>query len=742
MPAKVLATDEFRTQISSWQNRTADPNAGAGTVRGLGSVYERSGTFPTTPLETYFKLHPDAHAWAYQNLVNLRIFNVVRDFGAVADGVTSCVNPIRNALAAADAAGGGVIYFPPAPLGYAIYRVVGSESIIPVDNRQNIVFMGDGYNSWIKWTGNAGATTVEAFRIFDLSERIIFFNMRFNADTLTNFIEQTHWIQFASPNPAGPGNQQSHDLLIYNCWFDPIRGDSIRTLGGDAAFHAGYEVYNGRFYYNTHNLNETLPCRAAITAQRDTVSMNILYNWFARSEAQSIDFEPNGGFGPAEWHIHNNIFEVIPTTDAAVTLSGCTAALPATRYSFNFNIIINGGTVEALRVDRFECIGNILQDRGDAGFAALEFRTFNFCLFEGNIILSETFVPGVDRAAIFLFKDQNEPILNTTCIVRNNLCKAIASTFNQACITTRDINQLAVSGNLCFMDDAAGGTTSNGIQIRAVDDIGSEWIVNGNLVLGVTENLTVGILITTQDGINIGNVLVNDNMTRNTVTAIQFQSVGAGVFTDWRACVGNNCLNTTTVTVQLPTANKGATIGGNAAPAAQINNVNVAGGPEGLVTAPPGSMEVNVVSGDANCVFTKDTGVGNTGWARVGPSQIIFGVLVGSAATAARFLAPGAGLAAESVTTFEELITRPGTLRNMRIDCDAGVGGGTNNYTMLLNGGVTGLDIAMANTTGTAGPDISAVAVVPGDRISMRVTKSVAPGTPQANIVVNIEFTG
>ncbi len=739
--SKVFATDEFRNQVASWQDRTTSPNDGGGTTRGLGSVWERSAPTFATPMETYFKLNTDVHGWARENLVNLRVFNIVRDFGAVADGVTDCTTAIRNALATADAAGGGIIYFPPAPLGYAIYRVAGSESIIPVVNRQNVVFMGDGYNSWIKWTGNAAGTTVEAFRIFTFSERIVFFNMRFNSDTLTNFIEQTHWIQFASPNPPIV-DALSHDVLIYNCWFDPIRGDCIRTLGGDALFNPGFEIYNGRFYYNTFNTNDTLPCRAGISAQRETMQMNVLYNWFHQTNAQCIDFEPNGGDGPSEWHIHNNIFETIPIIDAAVTLSGSTAALPAQRYSFSFNTLINGGGVEALRLLNFEMVGNIIQDRGDSGFAVLEMRTFNHVLYEGNIFYSESLVAGVDRPAIFLFKDTNEPVVNSTCIVSNNLCRAIASTAGQTCISTRDINQLLISGNVCLMDDAAGGTVSNGINIRAVSDPGAEWICTGNVVIGVTEALTAGIFITTQDGADIRNVIVSDNITHNTATAILFQATGAGVFTDWRGCTGNNCLATSAVTVQLPTGNVGATINGTAGPAAQINNVNVAGGPEGLVTAPLGSMCPNVVGGDANTVYTKDSGTGNTGWARVGPSQIIFGALTGSVATAARFLGPGAGLLTENAATMEQTITRPGSVRNMRIDCDAGVGGGTNNYTMLLNGGATGLDIAMPNTTTTGGPDASVVNVVAGDRISLRVTKSAAPATPQANIVVTIEFTG
>src|SRR5262245_10701119 len=128
------STEEFLNVVSSWQNRATDPNAGLGTARGLGSVWDRTSTstFPS-PVETYFKLNAVNQGWARENLVNLRIFNVVRDFGVVGDGVTNNTNAIRAAVAAADAAGGGILYFPPAVLGYGVQRIAGQEGVIPID---------------------------------------------------------------------------------------------------------------------------------------------------------------------------------------------------------------------------------------------------------------------------------------------------------------------------------------------------------------------------------------------------------------------------------------------------------------------------------------------------------------------------------------------------------------------------------------------------------------------------------
>jgi hypothetical protein len=741
--SKPFATEEFRNQVASWQNRTADPNAGLGTSRALGSVWDRSGTFPTTPLETFFKLNANDQDWIRENLVNLRVYNVVRDFGAVPDGVTSCVTPINNAVAAAQAAGGGIIYFPPAVNGYAVYTRAPQPGIITVENCQNILFMGDGYNSWIKVTGDALASFLALFYIVTSSQRIAIYNLRCNTTGLFNFAVQTHYVQMSVANPPVI-NQSPHDVQVYNCWFDPIRGDQVRLLGGNGAFGAGFDVTGCRVLYNTFNMD--VNTRTGVSVQRDVNQVSVLYNWFTENLQQQIDFEPAGGDGPAEFIINHNIFDLFPASNnnASITLSGVDITHPSQRNTCSFNLFLEGGTIEGVNVAQLQIVGNVMQvTEVTTGLAGIELRNPTDLIIDSNILIVETVIPaGGERAALLIFTDA--PGVINRVEVSNNLLKAIATTEGNVCLQLESSQQLTASGNVCFLDQdtIAVGSTA-GIQIRNVDQIGQDWVIVGNLVICTRDRVNDGIQIDTENGLDIHNVVTNDNYTRNTLQGIRYISAGGGLFLDWRSCTGNNAVDSTTTLITPPTpSNVGVTCNGSAAPAAQITTFNVAGNPNTRVTAPNGSLCANTQGVAGAVIFTKDTGTGNTGWAIVGPSEFVFGTLASSAATAARYLAPGAGQLIESTTEIQMAFPRAGVIRNMRIDCDAGIGGGTNTYTLRINGVASALSIAILNTATSGGPDTSQVAIAAGALVSMQVTKTVAPATPQTNIVVTVELTG
>lgn len=742
--SEVFSTEEFLNQVASWQNRVSDPNAALGTARGLGSVWDRSdGSIgPSDPLETFFKLNSTNTGWALENLVNLRVFNVVRDFGAVADGVTDCVTPIRNAIAAADAAGGGIIYFPPSSAGYAVFRVVGSESLMPLDNRQNIILMGDGYNSWFKWSGNSGATTQEMFRVFDLSQRIVFFNLRFNSDALTNFIDQTHFIQFSQSNPPVV-NANPFDMLVKDCWFDPVAGDSIRLLGGNGAGAAGFIVHQVRVMHNSFNTSAT--SRSCVSTQRDVDEVLIQYNWMNQTVAQCIDFEPAIGQGPSRFDIIGNILtQIAASANIAITLSGVSNVAQSNQVNCSFNIITNGGTIQAVNPNQHNLISNIIDiQETSAGEAGISLRNPNSVNVEANIISAENIIPGgFERPAIWYFSDAPGSLTKLT--ISNNVFRAIATVNGNSTIRMEDTEQISISGNLVFMDVDTAVSTWTCIIVRALAFVGEDWQVVGNLCIGTRDRLTDAIEIDTENGVEIHNVIVNDNYTRNSLQGIRFAQVGAGSnYTQNRACTGNNTTDAT-IALTLPPSinNNGVVNNGNAGPCSQIATFNASGSPETRVTAVPGSLVTNSSGVAGQVVWTKDSGTAATGWAAVGAVEFVFGALSGSVATANRFFAPGAGAATEDTVQIDIAMPRVGSIRNMRLRCVAGVGGGTNTYTMLKNSVATAQTFNIANTATAGGPIATGVTVAAGDLISVRVSKSAVPGTPQTLIVITFELTG
>jgi hypothetical protein len=182
------------------------------------------------------------------------------------------------------------------------------------------------------------------------------------------------------------------------------------------------------------------------------------------------------------------------------------------------------------------------------------------------------------------------------------------------------------------------------------------------------------------------------------------------------------------------------TTAGTAGPGSQFTTLLLAAGPSGNVTAPPGSICNNNIATAATGLWWKETGTGATGWVSDGSDELVWGVLIADVTTAARFLPFGQGAAIEQAAEISMIMPRRGVLRNMRVRAVAGTGGGNNTFTMRLNGANTALSATVANT-GTTGTDNDTVAVVAGDRISMRTTKDTVPGTAQTFIVVTVELT-
>jgi polygalacturonase len=130
--SKVFAAHDVLLNLTSWRNETTDPNAAAGTGGVIGSFWQRNGTNPTTPIETYLKTGLGNFGWCKQNTVNLDVYNV-RTYGAVGNGMANDTLKIQAAIDACAAAGGGTVYFPPG--NYALPYSGSLGSLSQMDNR-------------------------------------------------------------------------------------------------------------------------------------------------------------------------------------------------------------------------------------------------------------------------------------------------------------------------------------------------------------------------------------------------------------------------------------------------------------------------------------------------------------------------------------------------------------------------------------------------------------------------------
>lgn len=727
--SREFASERIRLNVVDLENGTTNPNAAA-VADPIGSLWFRNGTYPATPTEIYYKLNASAtFGWVKQNVVNLKVFNV-KNFGAVGDGVTSDNAAIQAAITAAVAVGGGTIYFPPASLGYAVYRIIGQLAIFEISNQSNLTFQGDGAASLIKFTGDVALATCHVFRVFNQSQRVVFTNLGWDASTITNpnAASQNHFIQVSSSNvDVSP----PHDVDVEENFFGTIRGTCVRVLG-----EIGFEPFNVRVLRNIcDGANNGVDSRSFVEAQRDSLKVQVHHNWVTGIKNTPIDFEPTGATvenSPTSWSILGNILDTVTTE--AITLGGWSAAHQADKNLCLYNIAINGN-IQGLDINNMELRGNIVtQNNANVESCLHFFSKMSQCAFVGNILISQNTTG--DRPAISLFADASgAPVDN---IIADNICSSqTAAAVNPGLFLTT-CNRVVVMGNLVYHNSTPAANF--GVLLRATLAVGNQWCVVGNLVVGTGTAFTFAIDLTTGGNNDLNNVLCSYNYTRGGNTGIGFDTSGGKVFNNWRAACNNNCVGVTVQTVSMPSTNVGATVDGTAGPGPQIDQLNLAAGPETKVTAPVGSICLNQ-GGATPAIFNyKESGTGNTGWVTYGADPFGFGSRALTTATAARFLAPGIDLVTEGTVEIQLPMIRPGTLRNIRVHHGiVGTGGGNITYTVRKNAVNTTLAVTIANTVAN-GNATTNVVVVAGDLISLQTTKAATQTTPPVDVEVSFEI--
>lgn len=732
---KSFSTKRFILGVATVASETTNPDSGLGVAAATGSLWLRNGDDVAAPTQTYLNLDGDPTGWVLQNLIHLKIYNV-RTFGATGNGVTDDGPAINSAIATATAAGvGGIIYFPPGT--YRVTRPASGIGSIVLSNVHNLVFLGDGFISQIAMIGSSSFADWYMFRIRNGTSRIKFLNLSFSAQiTDKDPAEQNHFINisgvFGDPN-GGPNN-----IEVTNCYPRFTFGDAVRVLAD-----SGQTIRAVTVLYNDFDM---VASRSCIEAQRFSDTVNFSHNFCTGSQDQQIDFEPTGGEGPSSWTIiGNHIDHASSTGAAAITIAGAgnnPIINGNRRMQLAFNTVTNGGQVASAKgLIAADLIGNVItvnQTPLSSVFAVIDLsQRVQFCNVIANICINQNAIN--NRIGIRIVSNIALSAPASDC----NVCDNVVTVMGSDCqaLGMSDTTDMVVDGNIIVVDSSVA-TVSAGVTATSTNEVVDHFTSLGNLIIGITNQMKFAFHYNCSS-LDLRNVVANYNYVRGSFSLVFMSRTAAEQFLDWRNANGNNCVAMTGAPIQGPGTFEGVTLEGPAGPGSQITLVQTAPGPEGLVTAPIGSVGLNASGVQGTVLWMKETGVGvtggKTGWVQQGASELCMGAQSVGVGTAAVFLAPGTGLVA-AATEIQFVIIRAGTLRNMRLACVAGTGAATVTYTLRRNGANTTLVTSVANTA-TAGTGSGSATVAKGDRISVSVAKNAIVAAGQTQVAITFELT-
>jgi len=688
----VFATTQIRLNVVDLISGAIDPS-GVGVAAAIGSFYLQSAATGKAWLKTGA---PDT---SWQQLAASFAWYVVKDYGAVGNGIVDDTASIQAAINACATAGGGVVFFPPGT--YAVTQLT-------INAQSNVQLLGSGMASELLWAWNAATAAGSMLTVEGGSAHTRISLLRFSGASLTNpAASRNNHLLLLDGSSGGAIETQ-----IFNCQFGGMvaaSGDGVHVVGA-----AGNLV--SRFWISDCQFNGC--SRFSVGAEGGYeygwVQSNFMTN--CTTELGIVSSASLNGNGLT---IYGNEIVHTGAERRAVRIEGDATDL-ITRLIYAENIVI-GGFVTTSNVEYGACTNNV---QTSGAFASTDpawrvFDSVSLCTFSGNLVDRSTGSSagpcmGVEKATTSptLFRVGNNVLINEVA--------------NGGFVRVVDCTGWSAGGNVCT-STVAGASVAYGIDAQAVT------VALTNVLIGPGNNVTAqsgqlaGIVHLLANGANVTDVSVVGNQGATTDYGLVMEVGGGGGTFNGQLMYGGNNVDATLGDIHKIGTAVAVRVGFNAGVFGP-NLFTGTGDPNGVVTARIGSMYLRSDGGQATTVYYKESGTGNTGWVGIGGQPIVFGVGDLTTVSTEVFLAPGF-IATATATEIQFAVTRPGTIRNLRaFAATAGVdaSGATNCViTVRKNGVDTALTCSIENATaGTASDLTHSFAVVAGDLVSVGCTKS------------------
>jgi pectate lyase-like protein len=469
MPAKNFATQRWRQSLVEWEQTAASPLV---TPLGdpVGSI-DFDGSAVNRPIDLKTGGGSTSSGWTRQNVVQMQVFPITK-FGAVGDGAFDNTAAINAAIAAADAAGGGIIYVPTGNFACLRPSPVNFASIV-MTSSHDLLFLGNGASSKISQIGDMGGTGSFLFWIQDQCRRLTFRFLCFSGQAITNPDpgEQNHLfvINGRASNTSGP-----QDIEISDCFFDGIVGDSIRLLGEPS-----------KNVINTRILTNVMECthgRSCIQIQRGSRRVMIHYNWLTGPDDQDIDFEPTAATESQDsFSIVGNQTRNLSTSLLSISLGGDSQFVPQKQSLFAHNIVY--GYIFPIALRDTTMVGNVVwRDQDGDGSPVLFFqRSNNGISILGCVLRNKTVGSVFDSYAISIAGQAGfmlpSRFLVSDCVSETSRGE-LGHSFQSAYYIT-------ITGCIAILNPINVGTAV-AYAFRSIDGIDNGWHVVG--CIGGTNN--------------------------------------------------------------------------------------------------------------------------------------------------------------------------------------------------------------------------------------------------------------
>lgn len=702
---KTLNAQQITLNLVSLIQQAADPSAGGGVAAAIGSLYLRDGTG-----QMWLKTGAGATAW--QKLVQSFSWYVVKDYGATGDGVTDDTTAIQAAITACNAAGGGVVFFPPGTYAVTQLALTGTA---------NVQIRGSGTSSIIKWVWNAATAAGSMITISAGATNTRLEYIRLDGSSLTNpsAARDNHLVKVVG---AGGGVTTTH---FYQCQFGAMAaasGDGIHIVGT-----AGNLV--SRLWIIDNNFDGC--SRFSVGVEQGWQYGFIQANYMTNCTTE-IGFVSTANVNTNAITICENRLVHTSATRHAMRLEGDATGL-ITRITCGNNSII-GGFVSVSNTQWAAFVGNLTTS---GAFASTDgvWRFFDACSFStfagGNLIDRD---PGASAGPLIAI----EKATSSPSMLRVGGC-VLLNEKDGSFIKVVDATQIAIGTNVCHSTDA-GASAAFGIDVQAVTVNMTSILVGPGNQFTTSANQMLAAVRFLANGANVTDVSCVGNQADSTDYGVQFEiGGGGGTFNGQVMYSGNNMdsgvgdIHNVGVTVRPRIGLNAGTFGSQ--------YFQGTGSPEGVVTARVSSVYARTDGGQASSLYYKESGTGNTGWVALGGDPIVFGANDLTTVATAVFLAPGF-VATAGAGEIKVTATRPGTIRNLRVQiATAGTDSQTVTYTVRKNGVDTALTTTKDNAANGAASDTThSFTVVAGDLLSISVVKAGAVTAGQTGVTASVEL--